>query len=587
MELLRDAISLIHTFLIGANNYFLWGPYLMIPLLLLTGIYLTLRVGFIQIRRFGHSLAVISGVYDDPEDEGDINHFQALSAALSATIGIGNIGGVAFAIHTGGPGALFWMWVTAFFGMATKYVTCTLGHHFRKVHEDGSVSGGPMYYIEKGLGKRWRSVALLFAICGAGAAFGAGNMVQANNVADILQDNFVIPNWLSGLVMAGCIWLVIVGGIRRIGKVASRLVPTMCIIYVSGAVVILMLHVERIPAAFALIFRDAFNPAAAAGGFLGASFFMVLRWGVARGLFSNEAGLGSAPIAHAAAKTKEAVREGIVAMIGPFVDTIVICSMTALVLITTGAWHTSFENTFSPERANMVIYKDLGEGIDYVQLRTAPRFNGELAIAEGRTISPVTLIAYDGVVFGAESPERALSPGSPPQPRFLLGDTPFTGTLLVRDGLIIGTASNPTSSPSIMIHGKTLKNQVSLTREAFILGFDRMAGLGAYGGYIVTLAVVLFAFSTAISWSYYGDRCIEYLLGAKAILPYKWVYVFLHWVGAVVSIRLVWDLADFMNGLMALPNLIGVIALSGVLVKLTNDYLERPHKRLRKFFWQK
>lgn len=431
---------------------YVWGPFLII-FLLFTGIFLTIRNRFIQIRKFGHGVGLITGRYEDPRDEGEITHFQALSAALSATIGTGNIAGVATAIVSGGPGAVFWMWVTGALGMVNKYNSALLGLNFRKIHKDGTASGGPMYYLEKGM--KVKFLGWLFALFGAIASFGIGDMVQANSVAKPLEENLGIPSLATGLIVALFVGLVIIGGIKRIGKVASKIVPFMCIVYILGALIILLTNFEKLPYAFGLIIKHAFSPTSAVGGFLGATVAQTIRFGVARGLFSNEAGLGSASIAHSAAKTKEPIREGLVAMLGPFVDTIVICSMTALVIISTGAW------------------------------------------SSGLTSSPLSALAFD-------------------------------------------------------------------------------VGLPGIGKWIVTFGLVFFAFSTMLTWSYYGDRCSEYILGPKAVMPYRWLFLLCIPVGAVVKIDLVWLLTDIMNGFMAFPNLIGILGLSGLVAKMTNEYFSRP-----------
>ena len=386
-----------------------------------TGLFVTLSLGFIQIKRLKHSFQVVLGKYDNPEDEGDVTHFQALSAALSATIGIGNIAGVAIAIRLGGPGALFWMWVTALLGMALKYAECTLSHRYRVINEDGSASGGPMYYIEKGLGPKWKPLAVFFATCAVICSFCTGNMNQANTIAQTFA-SYNVPIWFSGLFIALFVGLVIIGGIKRIAAVASKLVPTMAILYVLGALVILINHANYILPSFISIFKEAFSLEAGWGGLL-----TVIMWGVRRGLYSNEAGQGSAPIAHAAAKTKESAREGAVALMGPFIDTIIVCTMTGLAILSTN----------------------------------------------------------------------------------VLNTTEFTGALL--------------------------------TREAFRSGFSFAPDIGSF---IVNIAVLLFAYTTMVAWSYYGDRSIEYLAGPKAIKPYRWVYVFFNFLGAVLPLTFVWNFGD-------------------------------------------
>jgi AGCS family alanine or glycine:cation symporter len=431
-----------------------WGP-VTIALLVGSGIFITLLVGVIQLRRFGYAWKLISGKFDNPEDQGEITHFQALSAALSATIGTGNIAGVGTAVALGGPGAVFWMWVTAVFGMALKYAECLLSLHFRTIHEDGTVSAGPMYYLEKGLGQKW--LGMLFAFFAMVASFGIGNMAQANSVAEPLQSYFGIPKIATGLVIAALVFAVIVGGIRRIGRVASKLVPLMSIFYVLGALLVISRHFELLPEAFGLIFRSAFSGSAATGGFAGAVVAQAIRYGVARGVFSNEAGLGSAPIAHGAAQTEEPVREGLVAMLGPFIDTITICTMTALVIILTGA--------------------------------------------------------YQSGLSGADLTARAFNLGMPGQ-----------------------------------------------------------------GGYIVAIGIAFFAFSTAISWSYYGDRSVEYLFGPKLIMPYRVLFCLLLPVGAAIELELVWTISDIFNALMAWPNLIGLLFLSPLVWRKTREYFADPKR---------
>jgi AGCS family alanine or glycine:cation symporter len=323
-------------------------PWVVVALLG-TGIFLTVRLGFLQLRKLGHGFRVTSGYYDDPAEPGDVSHFQALTTALSATVGIGNIAGVALAIHWGGPGALFWMWMTAFVGMATKFSEVTLAQHYRTVEKvdadphkwEGSVSGGPMYYIERGMGPAWKPLAVFFAVMLGTTAFLTGNAIQANTVADTMNTIMGIPVWITGLFTATIVAMVIIGGITRIGRVTSILAPAMAAIYVAGALVIILLHVGEIVPTFALIFREAFNPTAGVAGTGVGVFLLTMMWGVKRGLFSNEAGQGSAPIAHAAAKTDEPVSEGVVALVEPFIDTIVICTMTGLVIIMTGVWATS------------------------------------------------------------------------------------------------------------------------------------------------------------------------------------------------------------------------------------------------------
>jgi AGCS family alanine or glycine:cation symporter len=449
-----------------------WGipeqmPY-MIILLVGTGIFITIRMGFPQFRRLKHSIDVTRGIYDNPADAGDITHFQALSTALSATIGIGNISGVALAIHYGGPGALFWMWITGLFGTSLKFAECTLSMKFRKINPDGSASGGPMYYIEQALGWKW--LAVIFATATAISALGQGNSIQGFTVADQLRADFAIPAWLTGLVISLLVAAVIIGGIRRIAKVTRILAPAMTVIYVAGGLLVILLNIDKIPDTFDMIFKYAFSPHGMIGGFAGSAFMQTLIWGFKRGLFSNEAGQGSAAIAHSAAKTKEPVREGTVAMMGPYIDTIIVCTITGLCILVTGAW------------------TDIVDG---------QALNG----------SPLTAHAFGkGLVF-----------------------------------------------------------------------------LGGYGRYIVTGAVLLFATSTIISWSYYGDRAVQYLFGNSAVMPYRYLYVVVLFIGCVARLEPVWNFGDFAIAFMTIPNLIALLALSKVTRKMTVDYFSReqiPYRKL-------
>ena len=430
----------------------LWG----IPTIFLlvgVGIFISFITAFIQIRRFGYSWSLISGKFDDPDDPGEISHLQALNASLSATIGVGNIAGVGTAIAMGGPGAIVWMWITAIFGMGLKYGECLLSLKYRVINKNGSVSAGPMYYLERGLKQKWLGV--LFALFAAIASLGIGNMIQANSVAEPFADYFHVPKVATGLVLGFLVFLVIIGGIKRIAQVASKMVPIMALYYIIGAIVVIVANFDQIGLAFQIIFHDAFSGTAATGGFTGAALAQTIRFGVARGVFSNEAGLGSSPIAHGAAKTKEPVREGLVAMLGPFIDTIVVCTMTALVIILTGAYTT-----------------------------------------------------------GA------------------------TGA--------------------------------SLTTTAFEMG------LPGPGGATVAIGIVFFALSTIITWSYYGDRCVAYLLGEKLVVPYRFLYCFLIPVGAALELPTVWAIGDIMNAMMIWPNLIGIIFLSPVIFRETRSYFSDP-----------
>ena len=435
-----------------------WGPPLMI-LLIGTGIFLTIILRGIQFRKLYHALylALIKRK-EDSDEAGDITHFQALMTALAATVGTGNIAGVATAIAAGGPGALFWMWVTGLVGMATKYSEAVLAVKFREVDVKGSMSGGPMYYISKGLGWKWLGV--LFAVFASVAAFGIGNMLKSNSVADAMESTFNLPFWATGLILTIATGLVILGGIKSIGRVTGYLVPVMVVFYIISSSVIIFLNYDKIPEVFALVFKSAFTPTAATGGFLGASVMLTIRMGVARGVFSNESGLGSAPIAAAAAQTKHPVTQALVSMTQTFIDTIVVCSMTGFVIIATGLW----------------------SGADQLT--------------------------------GAE-----------------------------------------------------------LTSVAFETGLG-----SSFGDVIVSISLILVAYSTILGCSLYGEKSIEYLAGKKFFLPYRILFTIFVFVGSVVQLELVWKFSDVMNGLMAVPNLIGLLGLSSIIVYETRDYFDNHIK---------
>jgi len=532
-------------------------PFVVIALLG-TGVFLTLRMRFIQLRRLPHGFGVTSGKYDDPEEPGDVSHFQALTTALSATVGIGNIAGVAIAIHWGGPGALFWMWVTALLGMAVKYTEVTLAQHYRDAGPDrdpyaweGSVSGGPMYYIERGLGKNWKWMAMFFAFMLMITSFLTGNAVQANTVADTMFTEFGIPVWATGLATSAIVALVIIGGIRRIGKVTGVLAPLMATIYVLGALVILIVHADALVPTLGLIFQEAFNPSAGVAGTGVGAFLVTLMWGVRRGLFSNEAGQGSAPIAHAAAKTDEPVSEGVVALLEPFIDTIVICTMTGLVLLTTGVWNQKVPSVIEPG------------GGDFTHL--AQTADGHWEEAE----APERIELRDGYVVSPGGAETRVGWHEVEVERLFLDaeqTRPFTGFILPGESRAEGADGEAVE----VLHGMAVESGAPLTKLAFSDGLP-----GNWGGYIVALSVLLFAVSTAISWSYYGDRCANYLFGTKAILPYKVVYVAMHFVGSLVALQTVWTIGDIALGIVILPNLIALVWLSGRVKGMTDSYFER------------
>jgi len=513
----------------------------MVVILLAFGIFITFRLSFIQIRHFKHGIKVVTGAYDDPDDEGDINHFQALSTALSATVGIGNIAGVALAIHYGGPGALFWMWVTAVLGMAIKFTEVTLAQEYRIKNKDGTVSGGPMYYIEKGLGPNWKWLAFAFSISAAICAFLTGNAVQANTVADVMNSDFEIPRALTGFITASLVAAVILGGIKRIGYVTARLVPFMATLYVLAGLIILLLHYDQVIPSLWVILTNAFNPQAGVLGVGSGTLIFTLSYGVQRGLFSNEAGQGSAPIAHSAAKTDQPVREGVVALLEPFIDTLIVCSITGLVIVTTGAWDMHHSASVDPGGDTIsYVIQDTGQNV-LVFENGVPQ-NGEMQ----RYNIPVATMYTDR--------EQTV---------------PFTGQ--IENIFISPTIVTEDGAQMDRLFGGVVENGAPLTSRAFEIG---LAPIMPGGGFIVTFAVLLFAISTSISWSYYGDRSAQYLFGFKSIFWYRIAFVGMHFFGAVVSLTTIWMFGDVMLGLMAFFNIIALVALSGVAVKITRKYFE-------------
>lgn len=550
-------MELISLFVDTVNNILKWP---LLVGLLGAGLFLTLRLGFVQFRRLGHGFAVATGRYDNPDEPGDVSHFQALTTALSATVGVGNIAGVAMAIHIGGPGALFWMWITAILGMCTKYSEVTLAQHFRVIVApdrdskawEGSVAGGPMYYIEKGLG--WKPVAVFFAGALMVTSFLTGNAVQANTIATQVQSNFGISPTITGLVTATIVGIVIIGGIQRIGRVTSIVAPAMAALYVLGALIILGLNIAEVPAAFGLIFTEAFNPTSGVAGTGAGLFILTLTFGVQRGLFSNEAGQGSAPIAHSAAKTEEPVSEGVVALLEPLIDTLIICTLTGLVLITTDVYQTRTLEAVSFANANVSIV----EGTDAVGYSPLVDYAEPIAYEQGLpVVSDGARMGYVGVGADSVFVDEART-------------MPFTGTLFPGDDRIVTRGGEELGT----VYADVFVNSAPLTTLGFEQGLEPI-GLGGFGRWIVLISVFLFAISTSISWSYYGDRCANYLFGTKAILPFKFVFVIMHFLGAVIAVTTVWDLGDVALSLVTIPNVIALIALSGLLVKLTNGYFER------------
>lgn len=556
MEGFHDLLKMLDGMLGGAW----WFPYVLLG----TGLFFTIYLKFPQVRFFKHAWQVVTGKYDKKSSEGDTTHFRALTTALSGTVGTGNIGGVAFAIFLGGPAALFWMWATAFFGMTTKFVEVTLSHKYRVKTADGTMAGGPMYYMDRRLNMKWLAVA--FAIATVISSFGTGNLPQSNNIAASIESTFGFAPLVVGSILGVLLGLVILGGITRIAAVTSKIVPLMALIYLIGAMAVIFSNLENIGPAFASVIGDVFTGSAATGGFLGATIAYAFNRGVNRGLFSNEAGQGSAPIAHAAAKTDEPVSEGMVSILEPFIDTIIICTITGLVILSSGVWKEKHQNVF--DRSDMMIvagtYTDTDESdrqalyayINDLDTSTVEPFNGEIQIVNGKSISS----GY--TLLNARSVAEEV--------KFTFGEDEdlFTGKLKVVDGGLI--------KDNIVVSGKSLIHSASLTALAFTKGF-----FGESGKYIVSIGLLLFAFSTAIAWSYYGDRAMTYLLGPRSVMPYRVVYVFAFVWAAVSDTTLVWTLSAVAIVVMTLPNLLGIFLLRKEMKESVNQYwddFKKEHK---------
>ena len=553
-----------------ANEFFLWldqylgGSPWFVYLLLGTGFFFTLYLRFPQIRYFRHSIRIVRGKYDKEGDVGDTTHFQALATALSGTVGTGNIAGVALAIHLGGPAALFWMLVTAFLGMCTKFVEVTISHKYRDILPDGTISGGPMYYMKKklnikrGNGKILKAgvwLGAFFAFATILSSFGTGSLPQINSISDSLFDTFKINKILSGAVLSVLLALVIIGGIKRIAKVTSTLVPLMAIIYFLGAIFVIGTNYENIIPSIIAIFRDAFTGSAAMGGFLGAGFAFTFNKGVNRGLFSNEAGQGSAPIAHSAAKAHEPVSEGMVAILEPFIDTIIICTLTGLVLLSSGVWNEKIQNRFEyadlqvisgtyhdqqPEEKKTLRMHIMGK-------QTLPLFSGNLMVEDGKITSDASIIHARSLAENVVVKQAG---------------APFNGNIPVEEGKVVREKVS-----QVNIWGKSLIHSSPLTTEAYNRSF-----LGNYGQYIVSIGLLLFAFSTAISWSYYGGRAVTYLFGTKYVIVYKMFYIVAFFFAAFTDTTIVWNLSYITITLMTIPNLIGLLILRKEIRGTINEY---------------
>jgi len=534
-----------------------WFPYVLLG----TGLFFTIYLKFPQVRYFKHAWKVVTGKYDKADAPGDTSHFRALTTALSGTVGTGNIGGVAFALFLGGPAALFWMWATAFFGMTTKFVEVTLSHKYRDKTPDGTMAGGPMYYMDKRLNMKWLAVA--FAIATVISSFGTGNLPQSNSIATSIEATFGFDPLIVGSILGVLLALVILGGITRIAAVTSKIVPLMALIYVLGAFTVIFANLENVGPAFVSVFSDVFTGSAATGGFLGATIAYAFNRGVNRGLFSNEAGQGSAPIAHAAAKTDEPVSEGMVSILEPFIDTILICTITGLVILSSGVWKEKHVNTF--DRTDMHIlagnYVESNEAdkqtmrayINDIEGHGVSEFNGEIQVVNGKAVS------QGFTIFNARSFADNVV--------FSLGDAEdnYTGTLKVVDGNLV--------KDNIVVIGESLIHSASLTALAFTRGF-----LGESGQYIVSIGLLLFAFSTAIAWSYYGDRAMTYLFGPRSVMPYRVVYVAGFVWAAVSDTTLVWTLSAVAIVVMTLPNLFGIFLLRKEMKESVAEYWVKFNK---------
>ena len=548
-----------NNFLITLDGYIGGAPWF--PMLLIgTGIFLTFYLGFPQFKFFIHGWRILTGKYIKDSTKGETTPFQALTTALSGTVGTGNIGGVGLAIWIGGPAAIFWMWITAIVGMTTKFVEVSLAHKYRTTLPDGSISGGPFYYIEHGMNMRW--LAIVFALLMMITAIGTGNMPQINNIAEVLSSEFSIKPIITGSVLSILLLLVIVGGIKRIATIASKLVPIMGVIYIAGSLIVIFDNYQNIIPSFIQIFSQVFTGSSAVGGFLGASFALAMQKGVARGAFSNEAGQGSSPIAHASSKTEDPVEEGIVSILEPFIDTLVVCTITALVILSSGAWSDKHQNIFDKTSTTFIVgeYHDNDEN-DVKQLRyfinnlptEVETFTGSLKVNNGLISSDINT----SIIHKKSIAEEVLVFVDNP-----LGQATelYTGALNLDKGFI--------SNNNIVLSGKSLVHSAELTAIAFKSGV-----LGVYGGYIVAIGLLLFAFSTAIAWSYYGDRSAAYVFGEKSVVWYRLIYVGCFFIAAVIDTEVVWNLAYIIGPLVTIPNVIALLVLRKEIKSMSDSYV--------------
>ncbi|MFO7828892.1 MAG: sodium:alanine symporter family protein, partial [Bacteroidales bacterium] len=561
MQQLNDFFQNLHGYL-GGHSWFVF-------FLVGTGLFFTIYLNFPQIRYFKHAIKIVKGKFDRKGDQGDTSHFQALTTALSGTVGTGNIAGVALAIHLGGPAALFWMLVTAFFGMCTKFVEVTISHKYRDFDEKGMVAGGPMYYMKKRLDihlkngkviKTGKWLGIFFAAATILSSFGSGSLPQINSISNSVFATFGIKHIITGAVMSVLLALVIIGGIKRIAKVTERLVPGMALIYLIGAFAVIFFNYENIIPSFIAIFKDIFSGSAAMGGFLGAGFAYVFNQGVNRGLFSNEAGQGSAPIAHSAARAHEPVSEGLVAVLEPFIDTIVICTITGLVLLSSGVWNEKVSNQFqstdieilantyneeNPQQVKML--RNHLNGGDKVDV-----FNGELSIVNGEIANDkITLLHARSIAENIKVYEK----------ENILAKTLFNGSIPVSNGRI------QEEEIPVILEGESLIHSAPLTAVAFNRGF-----FGNWGQYIVAIGLMLFAFSTAISWSYYGDRSVTFLFGSRYVIIYRMFFVVAFFIASFTDTTIIWSLSLLTVVFMAIPNLTGLLLLRKEIKSTVKQY---------------
>ena len=549
MDKINNFLVMLDTYLGGSN----WFPLLLLG----TGIFFTLYLRFPQIRYFRHATRIVTGKYEKDTFQGDTSHFQSLATALSGTVGTGNIGGVGLAIYIGGPAALFWMWATAFFGMCTKFVECTLSHKYREVDDKGFIAGGPMYYMKNKLNMRW--LAVLFALGTIICSFGTGNMPQINNIATSIESTFQLPAWITGGVLSVFLALIIIGGIKRIAKVTEKIVPFMAAIYIIGALSVIVVHWQNILPAFGAVFQGVFQGSAAVGGFMGATMAYAFNRGVNRGIYSNEAGQGSAAIAHSAARADEPVSEGMVSILEPFIDTLIICTLTGLTILASGAWTQKVDNVFQRADLEIVSGRFLQSNPQHVERLSAHirglaaddirPFSGSVAVRNGRIAenAPITIVHARSIAEDV---------------RVDAGGAPFSGDIQVENGTIRG--------PDVALSGKSLVHSAVLTAEAFNNGI-----FGHYGQFIVSIGLLLFAFSTVISWSYYGDRAVTFLVGTRFLIPYRILYIAAFFAAALIDTTIVWSLAAVAVVLMTVPNLFGILMLHKDMKRSVADYWKK------------